>query len=126
MLTIFRNTMDLLKESFLELVTVIHVASNRHVESYIDGVVSKWPVPAILVPGGSHHLKYDALSASKVSLCTSDTVAVEMQLAHVPCVVAYRAHFLTEWFIRYKAKICYVSLPNILMDSAIIPEALFQ
>ncbi|KAF4396392.1 hypothetical protein G4B88_019192 [Cannabis sativa] len=126
MLTIFRNTMDLLKESFPELVTVIHVASNRHVESYIDGVVSKWPVPAILVPGGSHHLKYDALSASKVSLCTSGTVAVEMQLAQVPCVVAYRAHFLTEWFIRYKAKICYVSLPNILMDSAIIPEALFH
>ena len=62
MLTIFANTMNLLQESFPELVNVIHVASNRHVENYIDGVVSKWPVPAILVPGGSQHLKYDALS----------------------------------------------------------------
>ncbi|XP_062107292.1 probable lipid-A-disaccharide synthase, mitochondrial isoform X2 [Humulus lupulus] len=126
MLTIFANTMDLLKESFPELVTVIHIAPNRHVESYIGGIVSKWPVPAILVPGGSPHLKYDALSASKVSLCTSGTVAVEMQLSQVPCVVAYRAHFLTEWFVRYKAKIRYASLPNILMDSAIIPEAFFH
>lgn len=126
MLTIFANTMQLLQESIPELVTVIHVAPNQHVERYIDGVVCKWPVPAILIPGGSPHLKYDALSASKVVLCTSGTVALEMQLARLPCVVAYRAHFLTEWFIRYKAKIPYISLPNILLNSAIIPEALFQ
>ncbi|EXC25531.1 Lipid-A-disaccharide synthase [Morus notabilis] len=126
MLTIFANTMQLLQESFPELVTVIHVAPNRHVENYIDRVVCKWPVPAVLIPGGSPHLKYDALSASKVALCTSGTVAVEMQLARLPCVVAYRAHFLTEWFIRYKAKIPYISLPNILLNSAVIPEALFQ
>ena len=49
-----------------------------------------------------------------------------MQLARLPCVVAYRAHILTEWFIKYKAKIQYISLPNILLDSPIIPEALFQ
>ena len=68
----------------------------------------------------------NTLQASTVALCTSGTVALEMQLARLPCVVAYRAHFLTEWFIRYKAKIPYVSLPNILLDSAVIPEALFQ
>lgn len=66
------------------------------------------------------------LQASSVALCASGTVALELQLARLPCVVAYRAHFLTEWIIRYKAKIPYISLPNILMDSAIMPEALFQ
>lgn len=66
------------------------------------------------------------MQASRVALCTSGTVAVELQLARLPCVVAYRAHFLTEWFIRYKAKIPYISLPNILLDSPIIPEALLQ
>lgn len=59
-------------------------------------------------------------------MCTSGTVAMELQLARLPCVVAYRAHILTEWYIQYKAKIPYISLPNILTDSAIIPEALFQ
>lgn len=67
-----------------------------------------------------------ALQASRVALCTSGTVTVELQLARLPCVVAYRANILTEWFIQYKAKIKYISLPNILLDSAIIPEALFQ
>lgn len=62
---------------------------------------------------------------SKVALCTSGTVAVELQLAGLPCLVAYRAHLLTEWIIRYKAKVPYISIPNILLDSPIIPEALF-
>nr|XP_023874257.1 probable lipid-A-disaccharide synthase, mitochondrial isoform X1 [Quercus suber] len=126
MLSIFSNTMELLKDYFPELMSVIHVAPNQHIEKYITGIVHKWPVPAILIPGGLPHLKYDAFSASRAALCTSGTVALEMQLARLPCVVAYRAHLLTEWFIRYKAKISYISLPNILLDSAIIPEALFQ
>ena len=62
MFTIFSNTMELLHETFPELVTVVHVAPNRDVENSIDRVVCKWPVPAILVPGGSPRLKYDALS----------------------------------------------------------------
>ncbi|KAJ4833385.1 hypothetical protein Tsubulata_032961 [Turnera subulata] len=126
MLPIFANTMKQLKISFPELITVIHVAPNQHVENYVGHALHKWPVPAILIPGGSPDQKYDAFSASRVALCTSGTVAVELQLAHLPCVVAYRAHILTEWFIKYKAKIPYISLPNILMDSAIIPEALFE
>ncbi|KAG9147100.1 hypothetical protein Leryth_005331 [Lithospermum erythrorhizon] len=66
------------------------------------------------------------LQASKVALCTSGTVAMELQLARLPCVVAYRAHFVTEWVIQWKAKVPYISLPNILLDSAVIPEILFR
>ncbi|XP_004510363.1 probable lipid-A-disaccharide synthase, mitochondrial [Cicer arietinum] len=126
MLPIFANTMELLKESVPQLMTVIHIAPNEHVENFIAGAVHRWPVPVVLIPGRTTQLRYDAFSASRVALCTSGTVAVELQLARLPCVVAYRAHILTEWFIRYKAKIQYISLPNILLDSAIIPEVLFS
>ncbi|XVF31834.1 hypothetical protein REPUB_Repub17cG0027700 [Reevesia pubescens] len=126
MLPIFSKTMKLLKNSFPELVTVIHVAPNQLVDNYIARAIDKWPVPAILIPGGTLHLKYDAFSASQAALCTSGTVAMELQLARLTCLVTYRTHFLTEWFIRYKAKIPYISLPNILLDSPVIPEALFQ
>ncbi|PIN20239.1 Lipid-A-disaccharide synthase [Handroanthus impetiginosus] len=126
MLSIFSCTMKLLKDAVSELTAVIHVAPNKHVEEYISNAVSDWPVSVILVPGGSPCTKYNSFSASRVALCTSGTVAVELQLARLPCVVAYRAHLLTEWFIRYKAKIPYMSLPNIVLDSAIIPEALFE
>lgn len=115
-----------MKDMVPQLMTVIHVAPNEHVESFIAGAVHRWPVPVVLIPGGTTQSRYDAFSASKVALCTSGTVAVELQLARLPCVVAYRAHILTEWLIQYKAKIQYISLPNILLDKAIIPEALFQ
>ncbi|KAI4378257.1 hypothetical protein MLD38_015760 [Melastoma candidum] len=126
MLPIFAKTINMLKHAFPELLTVIHVAPNKHVESHIDVVMKDWPVSFFLISGENTMLKYDAFQASQVALCTSGTVAVEMQLAKLPCVVAYRAHFLTEWYIRYKAKIPYISLPNILTESAAIPEALFN
>ncbi|KAL8551950.1 hypothetical protein ACS0TY_000846 [Phlomoides rotata] len=126
MLPIFSRTVEQLKDSLSDLTAVIHVAPNKHVEEYISNVVSQWPVSVVLVPGGSQCMKYNSFSASRVALCTSGTIAVELQLARLPCVIAYRAHLLTEWFIRYKAKVPYISLPNIVLDSAIIPEALFE
>ncbi|XP_019249393.1 PREDICTED: probable lipid-A-disaccharide synthase, mitochondrial isoform X2 [Nicotiana attenuata] len=126
MFPLFSSTLEHLKGSFPHLVTAVHVAPNQHVEDYIDKAVCKWPSSVVLVPGGSHQMKYNSFSASSVALCTSGTVAMEMQLARLPCVVAYRAHLLTELVIRYKAIIPYISLPNILLDSAVIPEALFQ
>ncbi|CAI9106340.1 OLC1v1005470C1 [Oldenlandia corymbosa var. corymbosa] len=126
MLPIFSNAVELLKDSINELITIVHVAPNRHVKGFMDRAVREWPVPIVMVPGGSPSLKYQAFCASKVALCTSGTVSVELLLAQLPCVVAYRAHLLTEWIIRYKARVPYISLPNILLESAIIPEALFQ
>ncbi|KAF9606713.1 hypothetical protein IFM89_027757, partial [Coptis chinensis] len=135
MLPIFSEAMGLLKDSLPELTTVIPVAPNKHVENYVGTAIREWPVPSILIPGESANLKFDAFSvrprkllfmASKAALSTSGTVAMELLLARLPCVIAYRAHFVTEWFIRYKAKIPYISLPNILLDSAVIPEALFS
>ncbi|CAN4109955.1 unnamed protein product [Withania somnifera] len=126
MFPIFSHTFEQLKSSFPNLVAAVHVAPNQHVEDYIHKAVSKWPSSVVLVSGGSHQMKYNSFSASSVALCTSGTVTMEMQLARLPCVVAYRAHLLTEWVIRYKAIISYISLPNILLDSAVIPEALFQ
>ncbi|CAK9141528.1 unnamed protein product [Ilex paraguariensis] len=81
MIPIFSDTMELLKDSFSELTTVVHVAPNRHVEEYVSKAVFEWPVSVVLIPGGSPQLKYDAYSASNVALCTSGTAAIELQLA---------------------------------------------
>ncbi|CAM8992478.1 unnamed protein product [Rhodiola kirilowii] len=126
MTPIFLKSMEVIKDRHSELTTVIHVAPNVHVEKYLHKIANEWPSSIILIPGGSTDLKYDAFSASNVALCTSGTVALELQLARLPCVVAYRAQLITEWVIRYKATIPYISLPNILLNSSIIPEALFK
>ncbi|CAK9161120.1 unnamed protein product [Ilex paraguariensis] len=62
MIPIFSDTMELLKDSFSELTTVVHVAPNRHVEEYVSKAVREWPVSVVLIPGGSPQLKYDAYS----------------------------------------------------------------
>ncbi|ERM96959.1 hypothetical protein AMTRI_Chr10g4100 [Amborella trichopoda] len=126
MLPIFADTLKLLRCSFPDMVAVIPVASNQHVQEHIKKNVQQWVVPAILISGESSFKKYDAFSASKAAIATSGTAVMELQLARLPCVVGYRAHFLTEWFIRLRTKSKYVSLPNILLDSAVIPEALLS
>lgn len=62
MLPIFANTMELLKESVPQLMTVIHIAPNEHVENFIAGAVHRWPVPVVLIPGRTTQLRYDAFS----------------------------------------------------------------
>ncbi|XP_033131269.1 probable lipid-A-disaccharide synthase, mitochondrial isoform X3 [Brassica rapa] len=116
MLPIFSKAMKLLKDPFPNLVTLIHVASNSQVDHYIGKSLPQWPVPAILVPSGSTQLKYDAFG---VSLSLSGCL-----FCLAPLIVW--CSIITELFIRYKAKIPYISLPNILLDSPIIPEALFR
>lgn len=67
MLPIYANTLELLKETFPHLMTVIHVAPNEHVENFIAGAVHRWPVPVVLIPGGTTHLRYDAFSVSPIA-----------------------------------------------------------
>jgi lipid-A-disaccharide synthase len=65
------------------------------------------------------------MKASDAALCTSGTAVIQLQLARVPSVVAYRANPFTEWLIKSRTKLAFISLPNILLNSPVIPEALF-
>ncbi|KAL4185056.1 hypothetical protein AMTRI_Chr10g4110 [Amborella trichopoda] len=127
MLPIFADTLKLLRCSFPDMVAVIPVAPNQHVQEHIKKNVQQWVVPAILISGESSfkNMMLPAY-ASKAAIATSGTAVMELQLARLPCVVGYRAHILTEWFIRLRTKSKYMSLPNILLDSAVIPEALLS
>ncbi|XP_008788104.1 probable lipid-A-disaccharide synthase, mitochondrial isoform X2 [Phoenix dactylifera] len=126
MLPIYLQAVQLLKDSFADLSIIIPVAPNRDVEAYINREVQSWSLSAVLISGASLDKKYNAFSASSAALCTSGTGVMELQLAGLSCVVAYQAHFLTEWLIQYKTKLNFISLPNIILNSAVIPEVLFR
>lgn len=51
-----------MKDMFPQLMTVIHVAPNEHVKSFIAGAVHRWPVPVVLIPGGTTQSRYHAFS----------------------------------------------------------------
>ncbi|WVZ68816.1 hypothetical protein U9M48_017705, partial [Paspalum notatum var. saurae] len=152
MLPIFVHTVQNLRHKFNELSLVIPVAPHRDVRIYIEKAVKSNPFPVVLVPGGSLKERYDAFSvssllfldntslilkhqilsedilckASRAALCTSGTAVMELMLARLPCVVAYQAHFITECLIHMRKKINFISLPNILLNSPIVPEILFR
>ncbi|CAO1946005.1 unnamed protein product [Urochloa humidicola] len=126
MLPIFLHTVQNLRHAFNELSLVIPVAPHRDVRTYAEKAVQSGPFPVVLIPGGSLKEKYGAFSASRAALCTSGTAVMELMLAKLPCVVAYQAHFITECLIHLRKKIDFISLPNILLDSPVVPEILFR
>jgi len=84
--------------------------------------VAGWPVPVTVVEGDQD--KYDAFAAATVALAASGTVALELALARVPSVIAYRIHPLTYRLYRRLIRVRYVNLVNIMLDRPLVPELL--
>ncbi|MGH7126176.1 MAG: lipid-A-disaccharide synthase, partial [Stellaceae bacterium] len=81
-----------------------------------------WPVPTLVVRGTAS--KYDAFAASNAALAASGTVTLEVALAELPMVVAYRVNALTYEIARRLAKIRFANLINLVLDRPAIPELL--
>lgn len=65
-----------------------------------------------------------ALTAADCALLASGTVALEAMLCKTPMVVAYRLAPMTWWLAQKLVKTPYVSLPNLLAQSSLVPERL--
>ena len=81
-----------------------------------------WPVPATVVSGITD--KTDALAASDGALAASGTVTLELALARVPAVIAYRLHPLTALVARRRMKSKFASMVNVMLDRMVEPELL--
>lgn len=126
MMPIYKEALEMLEEDRKNLSIVIPTTFSTELIRAVQSSISNWDIPVVLLPGATLKQKYDAFNASAVGLCTSGTAVLQMLLARLPCVVAYRANPITEWLIKGSIKLKYMSLPNILLDSPIIPEAAFS
>ena len=70
--------------------------------------------------------RYDAFSASSVALAASGTVGLELALAGVPHVLAYKLNPITGWVARRVLTIKHVGMVNIILGTTVIPELLMQ
>ena len=68
--------------------------------------------------------KYAAFRQARAALAASGTVTLELALAHVPVVVAYKVSKLEEMIARRLVKTKWMSLPNIILGEAACPEFL--
>ncbi|MBF8268891.1 MAG: lipid-A-disaccharide synthase [Gammaproteobacteria bacterium] len=77
-------------------------------------------LPITLFKGQSH----DVLEAADVVLLASGTVALETMLFKKPMVVAYKLNWISYWLLKMLVRVKYVSLPNLLAGTRLVPECL--
>ena len=83
-----------------------------------------WPVPPILVTDLAD--KHDAFAAAEAGLIKSGTSSLEMAVAGVPHLVAYKVNPITAAILRRLVRVPYVSLVNLLSERLVVPELLQQ
>ncbi len=86
----------------------------------VSAAVAAWPVPSIVVRGQRE--KYDAFAAANAAMAASGTVALELAMARVPAVIAYRVTAATHWLLRRIVKVHYIHLVNLILEREVVPE----
>ena len=76
----------------------------------------------IVVRGGAD--RADALAASDAALAASGTVTLELAMAEVPMVVAYRMNPVTIAVVRRLVSVDHACLVNLIVNRAVVPEFL--
>jgi lipid-A-disaccharide synthase len=68
--------------------------------------------------------KWAAFRQARAALAASGTVTLELALAQVPTVVAYKVTILEELIARSLVKVAMIGLANIILDEKVMPELL--
>jgi lipid-A-disaccharide synthase len=120
MLPVFAEALVLLKESYPDLHIVIPVVPTT-VET-VSGLTRDWPLPVVFADIAERH---DAFAASNAAMAKSGTVTLELALANVPMVVAYRVSAATAFLVRRMGvSVQHASLVNLLAGREVVPELL--
>jgi lipid-A-disaccharide synthase len=120
LLPVFRKAVKLLKEEHPELRIVVPTVPHLH--DRVAEEVETWELPVYVVDGEKD--KFDAFAASTAALAASGTVALELALAGLPGVIAYKLNPLTVLLFKRFLRVKYANLVNIMHDEEVVPEFL--
>ncbi|GAQ84360.1 lipid-A-disaccharide synthase [Klebsormidium nitens] len=125
LLPTFRRTFMLLREGRPKLTAVV-VTIPGPVGDQVTADVAAWSIShAVTCTPATEQERYNAFAACDVAIAASGTAVMQLLLARIPTVVAYQAHWLTEWVARRLAAVRHLALPNILAGREVVPEAIF-
>jgi lipid-A-disaccharide synthase len=94
------------------------------VAALIEEAARGWALPTLVVQGAEE--KRDAFAASRAALAASGTVALELAMARLPAVIAYRVNPVTRFVAERLVKVRYANLVNLLLDREAVPELLLE
>ena len=116
----FGAALGQLAERFPELQVVVPTVQG--VAAQVEAAVAQWPLGAHILRGAEN--KFAAFAAADAALAASGTVSVELAVAGLPTVIAYRLNPLTAMVARRVLRIDYAAMPNLVLDREIQPELL--
>jgi lipid-A-disaccharide synthase len=122
LLPVFGATLRLLAARLPALKPV--VAVSPVVAEAVRAGVADWPGRPVLVETLAG--KHDAFAAAGAGLIKSGTSSLEMAVAGVPHVVAYKVNPLTAAIVRRLVQVRFASLVNLLAEREVAPEFLQQ
>ncbi len=120
LMPIFGETLRQVKQKYPDLRVVLPTVP--HLADYVRAQSAGWTVPVILVDNDAD--KYDGFVASRAALACSGTVALELALARLPAVIAYKISWMTYYLYRRLIKVRFANLVNIMHDRMVVPELL--
>jgi lipid-A-disaccharide synthase len=93
-----------------------------HLQEAVVDAVKGWPVqPQVVIGEQETRAKFRIAHAA---LAKSGTVTLELALAGVPMVTAYRTGSMEAWILRRAIKVNSVILANLVIGENVIPEFL--
>lgn len=120
LLPVFREAVARMAPSRPGLRVVIPTVAT--VAEVVGQAAADWPVPVTVVRG--ERARYDAFAAADGAMAASGTVALELAMAGLPHLVAYKVLPLTAWLFRRFVTVRFVNLVNLTLDRAVVPELL--
>jgi lipid-A-disaccharide synthase len=95
-----------------------------HLQEAVQEAVNRWPVQPRIVIGEQE--KRAAFRMARAALAKSGTVTLELALAGVPMVAAYRTGAAEAWILRRAINVKSVILANLVAGENVVPEFLQQ
>lgn len=98
----------------------IVVPTLPHLQEHVFHMLKDLPVPVHITSDPRE--KWSAFKSCDIAIATSGTVGLELAVAGVPHVIAYRMSPLTFAVLKRMVKVKYAHLANILLNTQAIPE----
>jgi lipid-A-disaccharide synthase len=117
MLGVFRQVIEIIgKTRSIDVV----IPTVPHLYDVLQQGTAEWKVkPEILI---DPQQKYSAFRQARAAIATSGTVTLELAVAGVPTVAAYKASTIEAWVYRRFVRVPSVILANLVLGENIVPE----
>jgi len=115
---VFGETVRVVRDRIGPIEVVVPTTKERHEQ--VAAEVAKWPVRARLVSADAE--KRAAFRVARAALAKSGTVTLEVALAGVPMVAAYKVSPVDAFIVRWLVRVPSYILANLVLGENVVPE----